>query len=123
MVHYFTDYAEGEVKTAFNTGLEEAMRNADQLKVPQLLIADQWSLPYVYTIFFVRFPPDRFQREVQFKVIRGVYEVKKVGKYIFAEDHLDRSKSYGYLSRKGWYDVERRKVLFQNDLWEVGIVE
>jgi hypothetical protein len=123
MVHYFSDYPEGEIKTAFNTGLEEAMRNADQLPVTQLFIADQWSLPYVYTIFFVGFPPQRFQREAEYEIDRGVYYVKKVGKYIFADDLINRSKPYGYLSRKGWFDAKGRKVMFQNDMWEVGIVE
>ena len=123
IVHYFTDYAEGDIKPSFNAGLEEAMRNADRLPVSQLFIANQWSLPYVYTIFFVRFPPERFQREAEYEISTGYYDVKRVGKYIFADDHINRSKPYGYLARKGWFGVEGKKVIFENEMWEVGIVE
>jgi hypothetical protein len=83
-------------------------------------------LPYVYTLFYLRYPPAQFQREAKFSIENGTYKVKRFGKYVFFEDELSSNHAYGYLSRKDEFqdNADRhRNVLFTNDAWEVGIMQ
>lgn len=124
---YYGDYRRGPVKDQFNAGLEEAFAAANGLwGIGQVRITDQMALPYVYTLFYSRYPPAQFQREVHYEVKDGTYQVSRFGKYVFVPQELAAGQSYGYLSRKNEFpdtDQQRREVLFTNDAWEVGIMK
>ena len=124
---YFIDYRNGPVKGQFNDGLGEAFAAANGLwGIDQVRITDQMALPYVYALFYSRYPPAQFQREVHYQIKDGVYQVSRFGKYVFAPQELAAGQPYGYLSRKNEFpdtDQQRREVLFTNDDWEVGIMK
>jgi hypothetical protein len=126
--YYFNGYAKGPIKDQFNAGLEEAFVALNQRVgiIDQVRITDQMPLPYVYTLFYLRYPPAQFQREAKFSIENGTYKVKRFGKYVFFEDELSSNHAYGYLSRKDEFqdNADRhRNVLFTNDAWEVGIMQ
>jgi predicted membrane-bound mannosyltransferase len=123
---YFTTYAQGPIKTDFNDGLQQAFVVASQLwGIDQVRITEQMPLPYVYALFYLRYPPLQFQREAKFSIENGTYKVKRFGKYVFFDDELSPRRMYGYLSRKDEFPdtAERhRTVVYTNDAWEVGIM-
>lgn len=122
---YFTTYPKSEISTAFNTGLEDAFAAVTRLPVRQVLITDQLPLPYVYTAFFTRYPPRDFQRAVRYRAVNGVYEVSRLGRYVFARQALDPQQSYGYLIDRNALPAAEpgsRRILYRSARWEVGIV-
>lgn len=123
--HYFTEYRDGPIKGQFNDGLAEAFAAVgDKLGGSgQVRITEQMPLPYVYALFYLRYPPARFQREAQVAVSGGTYQVRRFGRYVFTPDALLPGRAYGYLSRTNEYGTLPRQVLFTNEAWEVGVVQ
>jgi hypothetical protein len=123
---YFTSYRDSRIITDFNDGLGDAFKAAENLwGVEQVRITPSMPLPYVYTLFYLNYPPAQFQREAKVTVENGNYSVKRFGKYVFADEELNQSQSYGYLARRNEQpEVAGRKrlVLFINDTWEVGLM-
>lgn len=124
--YYFTGYRRSTIRENFNAGLQEAFAAVTRLPVSQVLITQNMHLPYVYTLFYLHYPPAAFQKEVKMTVENGEYNVQQFGKYRFTDDYLDLSREYGYLSRKNEFpDTEkrRRRVYYTNEIWEVGIIK
>ncbi|MGI4834888.1 MAG: glycosyltransferase family 39 protein [Janthinobacterium lividum] len=124
---YFTTYAQGPIRSDFNEGLGEAFGAVAGLwGLNQVRITTQMPLPYVYALFYLRYPPAQFQREARVRVVDGTYQVRRFGRYIFTDDELVAGQPYAYLARKGELadTAERhREVVFTNDSWEVGIMQ
>lgn len=125
---YFGDYPTGRIKADFNDGLGEAFGQLagvwgyDQVRVTELI-----PFPYVYTAFFLRYPPAQFQRDAK-RIIRenGTYHVQRLGHYIFSSTELRPGQPYAYLSRKNEFpdtNEQHRQVIFTNDAWEVGVMQ
>jgi hypothetical protein len=84
-------------------------------------------LGYVYTLFYLRYPPARFQREVQVSIdtTEGAYQVNQFGRYVFSRQRVATGKPYGYLLYKGEpvpVGPGRKTILFSDETWEVGTV-
>lgn len=123
----FGAYRQGPIREQFNDGLGEAFSVVGSLwGINQVRITSQMPLPYVYTLFYLRYPPAQFQREADVRVAGGTYQVRRFGRYVFADELLTPNQPYGYLSRKNELadtGPRHRQVIFTNDAWEVGIVE
>lgn len=125
--NYFTVYPNGPIKSQFNNGLHEAFVAAGGLwGIGQIRITNSMPLPYVYTLFYVVYPPAKFQQEAQVRIENGEYRVSRFGQYRFSDEALDLAKPYGYLARKNEIqdtDKHRRSIIFTNDDWEVGVMQ
>ena len=125
--NYFTDYPSGPIKGQFNDGMEEAFTAVQGLwGIEQVRITNNMPLPYVYALFYLRYPPAQFQREAKFSIENGTYNVRSFGKYVFLEDELKRGQTYGYLSRRDEFPDnanQHREILFTNQGWEVGVMK
>jgi len=124
--NYFTNYPDSSIKTDFNSGLDEAFEAVKKLSATQILITDKMQLPYVYALFYLKYPPAQFQQEVNFEVKDGIYKVNRFGRYIFYPDYLEKTKQWGFLARKDELhsnDQLEKKLVFQNDFWEVGVMK
>jgi hypothetical protein len=125
--YYLLYYPHGPIKEAFAVGLPEAFAAVDQLwGIDQVRITNQMYLPYVYTLFYLRYPPAQFRQEVQVEVVNGTYVVHKFGRYVFDDQWLVPRKMYGYLARKGEIQEDaqhHKQVVFSNEAWEVGTVQ
>lgn len=123
--NYFTAYRSSAIGAEFNKGLDEAFAAAKQLPVAQIRITNNMPLPYVYTLFFTQYPPREFQRQAQYQLNNGTYQVFRFGKYVFADDYLTPNQPHGYLLRRDELpaNMPGRHTVFANDAWEVGIVE
>ncbi|UYZ63064.1 glycosyltransferase family 39 protein [Hymenobacter weizhouensis] len=123
---YFTEYPQGRIKDRFNVGLEEAFASASELTgVNQIIISRQVPLPDVYTLFYLKYPPEKFRQEVDVEISNGEYKVNKFGKYVFYDDCLNSAADYGYVSRIHTLPSStrhRKEVIYTNELWEVGIM-
>ena len=122
--YYFTDYSRSGIKEDFNAGLQEAFTAVDLLEANQVWIDADVSQAYTYVLFFLQYPPAKFQREVQVEVVNGVYKVNQFGRYVFYEEYLTKQTPYGYLSLKNKFlnsNEHPKTVLFTNEYWEVGI--
>ncbi len=122
---YFTTYPDSKIKYVFFSGMKDAFAKLKELKGEQIKISERIPLPYVYALFYLNYPPDRFQKEVEFETIDGVFKVNKIGSYIFFDKALDQSREYYYLMMKDEidkYPFHNKEVLFTNDIWEVGRV-
>ncbi|MGI4743831.1 MAG: glycosyltransferase family 39 protein [Janthinobacterium lividum] len=124
---YHLYYPHGPIREEFVAGLPEAFAAVDQLwGIDQVRITNQMYLPYVYTLFYLRYPPEQFRREVQVEVVDGAYKVHKFGRYVFEDQYLVPGRPYAYLARKDEVkeDAQHHKqVLFSNEGWEVGTVQ
>lgn len=123
--YYFIYYPETEIKYDFNSGLEEALHYADTLHIEQVRITEHMPLPYVYTLFYLQYPPDSFRRQAIYEVKDGEYKVHRFGKYVFHQTYLTPDMPYGYVSRIDEYpstDAHPKKVFFKNHMWEVGAI-
>jgi hypothetical protein len=124
---YFSEYPNSAIKRDFNEGLGEAFAVVPSLwGVDQVRITGSMPLPYLYTLFYLRYPPADFQREMRATVTDNKYNVKRFGQYVFDESALTPGRAYGYLSRRNEYpdtDQQHREVFFTNDDWEVGIMK
>lgn len=123
--NYFTEYPESSIKPHFNANLREAFAPLKDLSCKQIFITDQIALPYVYTLFYVQYPPEKFQREAEFIVAGGQYRVKRFGKYIFDRALVDSMNDYAYLLRKEEVrnDLPNKKILYQDKFWEAAFID
>lgn len=125
--NYFVHYPGGAIREQFSAGLGEAFAALDGLwGSGQVRITDRLPLPYVYTLFYTRYPPAQFQREAQVRVVGGAYEVRRFGRYVFVPEELANPHAYAYLSRRDEYPdtpEQHRQIIFTNDLWEVGLMQ
>jgi len=124
---YLTEYADGPIKTEFNGGMDEAFAVVKNLwGIDQVRITDRVELPYVYTLFYLQYPPAQFQREAQVSITDdGNYRVARFGRYVFSDAELTPGQAYGYLARRDEFDdnaTRHREILFTNEAWEVGIM-
>jgi hypothetical protein len=121
---YLQVYPHGAIRTQFNDGLAPAFAAVSQLKGPaQISITSQIPLNYVYTLYYLQYPPAQFQREVQFTIVDGSYQVTKFNRYIFDARYLQPGVSYAYLARRGELPetAQRHKLVsYSDEFWEVG---
>jgi 4-amino-4-deoxy-L-arabinose transferase-like glycosyltransferase len=124
---YFSTYPSGAIREQFSAGLGEAFAALDGLwGTGQVRITDRLPLPYIYTLFYTRYPPAQFQREAQVRIVGGAYEVRRFGRFVFTPEELANPHAYAYLSRRDEYPdtpEQHRQVIFTNDLWEVGLMQ
>ncbi|MFD1875349.1 hypothetical protein [Hymenobacter bucti] len=72
--HYLFRHPQGAIRVQFNDGLAGAFAAVGRLQgVPQMLITSQISLNYVYALYYLRYPPARFQQAVRREVVDGSY--------------------------------------------------
>ena len=105
--------------------MDEAFDATNKLSVKQIRISDEVTLPYVYTLFYTKYPPANFQKQVNYQIKNGSYKVNYFDKYVFYDAYLTPNEDYGYLSYKDEFpddELRHRKIIFTNDLWEVGIM-
>ena len=125
--YYLLHYSEGEIKAQFNSGLSEAFRAVGQLpQASQVRITSQLSLNYVYTLYYLQYPPAQFQREVQLEIVDGAYQVNKFNRYVFNDRYLTPGQPYAYLARLGEVREDRdhhKTVSYSDEFWEVGMVQ
>ncbi|RYY19571.1 MAG: hypothetical protein EOO36_05495 [Cytophagaceae bacterium] len=127
--YYFRHYPQGPIKQQFNSGLPAAFAAVGRLPgVGQVYISPRLPLGYVYTLFYLRYPPARFQREAQVAIdtVEGAYQVNRFGRFVFHDKYLAPGKAYGYLAYKDELkaaDQSRRNVLFSDEMWEVGTMQ
>jgi hypothetical protein len=123
--YYFVHYPQVLDKKHFNSSLPAAFAALGRLQgVSQVRITTQLRLPYVYTLFYLRYPPAQFRREVHVKLVQGTYEVSRFGKYVFDPQYLAPGRAYGYLARKTELAADgqgSKQIVFSNEDWEVGI--
>jgi 4-amino-4-deoxy-L-arabinose transferase-like glycosyltransferase len=124
--YYLRHYPQGAIKKQFNSGLPAAFAAVSRLQgVGQVYITPRLPLGYVYTLFYLHYPPAQFQREVQVGVdtLEGAYQVNQFGRFVFNSQRLTQETAYGYLLYKDELkaaDQPRRNVVFSDDTWEVG---
>ncbi|RYZ32606.1 MAG: hypothetical protein EOP49_37275, partial [Sphingobacteriales bacterium] len=76
--YYLLHYSDGGIKSQFNSGLQVAFAAVNQLHgTSQVLITSQLPLNYVYTLYYLQYPPARFRQEVQLEIVAGSYQVNK----------------------------------------------
>ena len=125
--NYFTEYPQGGINAQFNNGLAGAFEAvSQQWGLGQVRVTSQMPLPYIYTAFYLRYPPAQFQRDVQMDIVDGVYTVRKLGRYVFDDQYLEPGKPYVYLARKDEMkdDAQHHKtIVYSNELWEVGTIQ
>jgi hypothetical protein len=123
---YLFRYPQGAIRMQFNDGLAGAFAAVRRLPgAGPVLITSQIPLNYVYTLYYLRYPPAQFRREVQLRVADGTYQVSKFNRYIFNADSLKTGASYGYLVRKEELkeDAQHHKtVTYSDEFWEVGVM-
>jgi hypothetical protein len=122
---YFKEYPQSNIRAQFHAGLQEAFDATTWLSVKQIKISDKIQLPYVYTLFYTRYSPADFQKQANYSVEDGSYKVNYFGKYVFYDTFLKNDEDYGYLSYRDEFpdnQQRHRKIIFTNELWEVGIM-
>ena len=124
--YYFRSYRHGEIKTEFRAGLAPAFEALAQLPgTEQVFIDLEISPTYIYALYYLRYPPTRFQREAQVEVSEGNYQVNKFGRYVLNNRFLTAGR-YNYLSRRDELkdDAQHHKtVAYYDDNWEVGTMQ
>lgn len=124
---YFGEYQKGSIRAHFNDGLGEAFAAVSMLPEGPVYIGDWMQLNYVYTAFYTRYPPARFQREVQYHVNGEAYQVTRLGSYVFDRGLLEPGRAHGYLMRKAEAaekdKANTRKIRYSNWDWEVGTMQ
>jgi hypothetical protein len=125
--YYLLYYPTGAIKAQFNSGLPAAFAAVGRLQgVAQVRITSQLPLNYVYTLYYLRYPPARFQREAQVEIVDGVYLVNKFGRYVFNDHYLLARQPYAYLARRGELredQCHRKTVSYSDEFWEVGVMQ
>jgi 4-amino-4-deoxy-L-arabinose transferase-like glycosyltransferase len=124
--YYLLHYPQGQIKSQFNSGLPDAFAAIGKLHgISQVRITSQLPLNYVYTLYYLHYPPARFQQEAQVEVINGVYQVNKFNRYVFNDQYLQPGKPYAYLARRGEVSGDKsyyKTVSYSDDFWEVGVM-
>ena len=82
--YYFFAYAKSSAKS-FNYGLEKALVNVqkERTQSEKVLISGNIPLPYVYTLFYTRFPPQEFQNHSNYEIINKIYVVHNFDHFYF----------------------------------------
>lgn len=124
--YYLLYYSQGTIKVAFNSGLQAAFAAVSQVRgVSQIRITSQLPLSYVYTLFYLRYPPAQFRQEVQLEIVDGSYKVSKFNRYVFDDQYLQPGISYAYLARRGELSADgyhHKTVSYCDEFWEVGVM-
>jgi hypothetical protein len=126
--YYFRHYSQGPIGAQFNSGLSAAFAAVSRLPGAEpVYITPRLPLGYVYTLFYLRYPPAQFHREVQLETDlgEGAYQVNQFGRFIFNRQRVALGTSYGYLTYKDELKTvaqARKTVLFSDGTWEVGTV-
>ena len=124
--NYLLHYPSGGIKRQFNSGLQAAFASIAQLRgIDQVRITSQIPLNYVYTLYYLQYPPARFQREVQLEIVEGSYHVNKFNRYVFDDRYLKPGMPYAYLTRRGELPESKQQhkvVSYSDEFWEVGTV-
>ena len=125
--NYLTVYLNNGIKYRFNYGLREAFLLANRLRGQrQVRVSAQVPIPYIHAAYYLHYPPARFQRKVQMKLVGNEYQVSKLEAYVVDEHYLTPGRPYVYLSRYGELedDAQHHKVVvYHDDLWEVGTMQ
>ena len=125
--YYLRSYRHEAIATDFNAGLAPAFGAVTHLQgVEQVRITRNMPLYYIYTLYYLRYPPAQFQREAQVEVVKGDYQVNKFGRYVFNDQYLTPGHAYGYLTRLDELkdDAQHHKIVtYHDDQWEVGTVQ
>jgi hypothetical protein len=107
----------------FNEGLEPAFEAVRLLPGgAQVRITSQIPLNYVYTLFYLRYPPAQFWQEAQVETVNGAYQVNKFG---FNDRYLLQGVPYAYLARRGELrpsSQQHKVVSYSDEFWEVGMM-
>jgi hypothetical protein len=121
---YLQQYPQSPIRMQFNDGLAPAFEAVSRLKGPtQVRITSQIPLNYVYTLYYLQYPPAQFQREVQLEIVNGSYQVNKFNRYVFDDRYLQPGVPYAYLARRGELSEssqQHKVVSYSDEFWEVG---
>ncbi len=120
---YFTNYR-GVANENFTAGLGEALTNAvrEGGERTTILVSDDFPLPYNHVLFDLRYPPEEFQRSVQFEVEEGAYHVRSFGRFYFEYEAVVRDGVTRFLYV---YPTWERRIcpeprpVFSNEIWRV----
>jgi hypothetical protein len=122
--NYLGVYSHGAIRAQFNDGLAPAFAAVSRLRGPaQVRITSQIPLNYVYTLYYLQYPPARFQQEVQLEIVNGSYQVNKFNRYVFDDRYLQPGMPYAYLARLGELSDTKQRykvVSYSDEFWEVG---
>ncbi len=125
--YYFRSYRHSEITAEFRAGLEPAFAALAQLPGTEQVLLDLKIPPaYMYALYYLRYPPARFQREAQTEVVEGSYQVNKFGRYVLNDRFLMAGRTYNYVSRLDELkdDAQHHKtVTYHDDHWEVGTMQ
>ena len=123
---YLRHYPRGDIRMQFNEGLGPAFEAVRQLRgAAQVRITSQIPLNYVYTLFYLQYPPARFRQEAQVEIVNGAYQVNKFGRYVFDDRYLLPGVPYAYLARRGELlpsSQQHKVVSYSDEFWEVGMM-
>jgi hypothetical protein len=110
----------------FNEGLGPAFEAVRRLPgAAQVRITSQIPLNYVYTLFYLQYPPAQFRQEAQVEIVNGAYQVNKFGRYVFDDRYLLPGVPYAYLARRGELrpsSQQHNVVSYSDEFWEVGML-
>ncbi|MGI4869723.1 MAG: hypothetical protein ACRYFX_00945 [Janthinobacterium lividum] len=125
---YFTSYPHGPIQEQFRAGLPAAFAALRELRGVRQVYVTQRIAPLnydMYTLFYLRYPPARFQRERRVELRDGVYQIRSFGRYVFAAADVVPGQPYGYLAGHDELPDTAacpRQVVFRNERWEVGVI-
>ncbi len=125
--HYFRSYRHGEIGVDFRAGLEPAFAALAQLSPTGQVLVDLKADPaYIYALYYLRYPPARFQREARVAVVKGSYQVRKFGRYVLDKQLLRAGRTYNYVAHLDSLpaDAQHRKVVvYRDEQWETGTMQ
>lgn len=123
---YLYQYPRGAIRMQFNEGLGPAFEAVRRLPGgTQVRITSQIPLNYVYTLFYLQYPPTRFRQEAQVEIVNGAYQVNKFDRYVFNDRYLLPGVPYAYLVRRGELrpgSQQHKVVSYSDEFWEVGMM-
>jgi hypothetical protein len=106
---YFRDYP-ALAAYSFQYGLGQAVIHAANLPGP-VVITDYANQPYIYVLFFTRYPPQRFQKDTVWQSKRLFAPVLAFDRYRFEDPQLAYLKMpHGVFVFTGWEPAPRRPV-------------
>ena len=122
--YYFRSYRHGDITTDFRAGLAPAFAALAQLPATGQVLIDLKTDPaYIYALYYLRYPPARFQHEAQVEVVKGSYQVNRFGRYVLNKRFLAAGRPYNYVARRDSLPSDgqyRKTVAYRDDQWEVG---
>jgi hypothetical protein len=107
---YFRDYPP-LTTYEFQSGLGEAVQYAANLGPGPVVITDNTNQPYIYLLFFTKYPPARFQHEPVTQS-KGLFApVVRFDRYYFADPQLGYQKlEHGVFVFTGWESTPAKPV-------------